>query len=139
MDALKKQYESEKADGDRLWRTESDLYAQDRSSMESKAYAGLGECFSVHDIVITQSQGAIHQQADEHLSSSDIAIVRARRMLDEAAQAVAAEQDPRGVIRDPEHNHFHDMVVITAEVDKEESEIAFCERQTQRTDLYQRS
>ena len=107
--------------------------------MENKAYVGLGECFSVHDIVITQSQGTIHQQTDEHLSSSDIAIVRARRMLDEAAQAVAANQDPRGVIRDPAQNHFHDMVVITAEVDKEESEIAFCERQAQRTDLYERS
>ena len=138
-DALKKQYESEKIDGDRMWRNEKQLYAQDRNSMQSKAYVGLGECFSVHDIVITQSQGAIHQQADEHLSSSDIAIVRARRMLDEAAQAVAADQDPRGVIRDPEQNSFHDMVVITAEVAQEESETAFCERQTQRTDLYQRS
>ncbi len=51
--------------------------------MKRQAYLGLGECFSVHDIAITQSQGTIHEQSGEHLSSSDIAIVRARRMLDE--------------------------------------------------------
>ncbi len=112
--ALDRQYASEKAEGDRMWRQKDDLYAQDRDSMKGKAYLGLGECFSVHDVAITQSQGVVHQQAGEHLSSSDIAIVRARRMLDEAVDEVAAGRDPRGVVRSEADNDFRDMVVVTA-------------------------
>lgn len=116
--ALERQYNAEKVADDRMWRSQDKLYAQDRVAMEAgKQYVGLGECFSVHDVVITQSQGQIHNQANEHLSSTDIAIVRARRMLDEAATEVAAGRDPRGVIRNPEDNHFADLVVVTREID----------------------
>ena len=111
---LDAQYRSEKIDGtDRMWRHKADNYGQDHARMRSKEYLGLGPCFSVHDIVITQSQGQLHDQAEEHLSSSDIAIMRARRALDEAAQAVMRGEDPRGVIRAAPQNHFHDLVVHT--------------------------
>ena len=120
-EALKKQYESEKAEGDRMWRAKDDLYSQDRESMKREAYLGLGQCFSVHDIAITQSQGTIHDQSGEHLSSSDIAIVRARRIFDEAASAVTAGEEPRGVVRKAEENDFTDMVVITGEISAADS------------------
>ena len=94
--------------------------------MKGQAYAGLGECFSVHDIVITQAQGVVHQQANEHLSSSDIAIVRARRMLDEAVDEVLAGRDPRGVVREPAQNDFRDMVVVTGEMGVSESKERYC-------------
>jgi phthalate 4,5-dioxygenase oxygenase subunit len=110
---LDQQYRAEKLDGDRMKRTAVDHYGQDRESMKSSAYFGLGPCFSVHDVVITQSQGRVHDQADEHLSSSDIAIVRARRLLDEAARAVAAGEDPVGVVRDAAAANFNDLVVVT--------------------------
>ena len=67
----------------------------------------------MHDVVITQAQGQVHDQSEEHLSSSDIAIMRARRALDEAAQAVMSGQDPRGVVRSAEQNDFCDLVVYT--------------------------
>ena len=67
----------------------------------------------MHDVVITQSQGQIHEQSDEHLSASDIGIVRARRILDEAAQAVSESRDPRGVVRTSEENDFRDLVAIS--------------------------
>jgi phthalate 4,5-dioxygenase oxygenase subunit len=124
--ALIRQYESEKAEGDRMWRAKDTLYSQDRESMQGKAYLGLGECFSVHDIAITQSQGVVHQQADEHLSSSDIAIVRARRMLDEAVDEVMAGRDPRGVVRTDADNDFRDMVVITGEIAGDRRKEDFC-------------
>ena len=104
--------------------------------MKGKAYLGLGECFSVHDIAITQSQGTIHQQTDEHLSSSDIAIVRARRMLDEAARVVAEGGDPRGVVRTDADNDFRDMVVVTGEIENGDSKEAYCARFTQSPDLF---
>lgn len=126
--ALEKQYATEKAEGDRMWRRKEDLYSQDRHSMDTKAYVGLGECFSVHDVVITQAQGSIHQQANEHLSSSDVAIVRARRLLDEAADAVAQGKDPRGVVRTEAENNFSDLVVIIGEMRNTDSKEEFCAR-----------
>lgn len=134
--ALEKQYQSEKQEGDRMWRTWENLYSQDRESMKGKAYLGLGECFSVHDIAITQSQGTIHEQTNEHLSSSDIAIVRARRMLDEAAQAVAQGSDPRGVVRSEKDNNFRDMVVATGEIRCSESKEVWCAAYAASDDLF---
>jgi phthalate 4,5-dioxygenase oxygenase subunit len=110
---LETQYRSEKDENDRMWRKKENNYFQDRKSMKGMAYLGLGQCFSVHDVVITQSQGLVHDQANEHLSSSDIAIMRARRALDEAAQAVTNGAEPRGVVRTPEANDFRDMIVMT--------------------------
>lgn len=112
--ALEQQYRSEKIDGtDKLTRSSANHYDQDRASMKAGYYVGVGPCFSVHDIIITQSQGTIHAQEDEHLSSSDVAIVRARRVLDEGAKAVAEGRDPAGVVRTTEANDFRDMVVVT--------------------------
>ncbi|WP_250491069.1 Rieske 2Fe-2S domain-containing protein [Caballeronia sp. INML2] len=126
--ALAKQYASEKAEGDRMRRDKRDLYSQDRDSMKKEAYLGLGECFSVHDIAITQSQGTIHDQTGEHLSSSDIAIMRARRMLDEGAKDVAEGRDPRGVVRAESENQFSDLVVVTGEIESTETKEMFCAR-----------
>ena len=112
--ALEEQYQSEKIAGtDRMRRSSADHYGQDRTSMNTGYYLGMGPCFSVHDVIITQSQGTIHAQEHEHLSSSDIAIVRARRMLDEGARAVGEGRDPVGVVRTIETNDFRDMVVVT--------------------------
>jgi nitrite reductase/ring-hydroxylating ferredoxin subunit len=134
--SLAAQYRSEKGEGDRMRRKADNLYSQDRDSMQGEAYLGLGECFSVHDIAITQSQGTIHQQSNEHLSSSDIAIMRARRMLDEAAKIVAEGGDPRGVVRSEAENDFSDLVVITGEIESDDAKEAYCARQAERPDLF---
>ncbi|WP_077036384.1 Rieske 2Fe-2S domain-containing protein [Pelomonas sp. KK5] len=134
--ALQKQYESEKAEGDRMLRQRENLYSQNRESMKKEAYLGLGECFSVHDIAITQSQGTIHGQEGEHLSSSDIAIVRARRMLDEAANSVAEGIDPPGVVRTPADNDFRDLVVITGEIGAGDTKEEYCSRFAQDSSLF---
>jgi len=75
-----------------------------------------GKCFPAHDLFVTESQGAIHEQADEHLASSDVAIARARRLLAEAIRTMEAGGDPRGVVRDPVENVFDDIVVITKQL-----------------------
>jgi hypothetical protein len=95
-------------------RTEENRYLQDRDEMQSgEAYIGLGECFSVHDVFITQSQGVIHDQSSEFLGSSDVAIIKARRQLAEAARAVEEGQDPVGIVKGKADNDFRDMIVIT--------------------------
>ena len=61
-------------------RNESNRYLQDRESMKTH-FIGIGKVFPIHDIFITQSQGQIHDHRDEHLASSDIAILRAGSCL----------------------------------------------------------
>ncbi len=135
--ALEAQYNAEKLPGTHvMWRTKDNNYAQARNQMSGATYAGLGPCFSVHDIVITNSQGAIHNHEEEHLSSSDIAIVRARRLLHEAAQAVANGQDPRGVVRDTTEQTFNDLIVITDEVSAGFNRAEYVERLSRDEDLY---
>ncbi len=134
--SLDAQYRSEKDENDRMWRKKENNYSQDRESMKGKAYLGLGQCFSVHDVVITQSQGQIHEQANEHLSSSDIAIIRVRRALDEAAQAVANGAEPRGVLRAPQDNDFPDMIVMTGELAAGETKEAYVAKLESQGNLY---
>jgi phthalate 4,5-dioxygenase oxygenase subunit len=124
--SLHDQYEAEKMEGDRMRRSQDPLFMQDRESMKDKAYLGLGECFSVHDVAITQSQGRIHDHTREHLGTSDIAIMRARRMLDQAARAVQEGRDPPGVVRAADENDFSDLVVITGIIDQATTREAFC-------------
>jgi phthalate 4,5-dioxygenase oxygenase subunit len=134
---LDAQYRSEKADGNRMWRIEENNYSQDRRSMKTNTYLGLGPCFSVHDVVITQSQGQIHEQSDEHLSASDIGIVRARRILDEAAQAVSESRDPRGVVRTSEENDFRDLVAISGTLSADMTKEDYVAALEKSEDLYE--
>jgi phthalate 4,5-dioxygenase len=135
--ALEAQYSAEKQAGTHvMWRTKDDNYAQDRNQMSGATYAGLGPCFSVHDIVITNSQGTIHCHEEEHLGSSDIAIVRARRLLHEAAQAVANGQDPRGVVRDSAEQAFNDLIVITDQVSARFDRVEYIDRLSRDKNLY---
>ena len=127
--------DAEKIEGtDRLRRNAANRYLQDRESMSS-SFTGLGKVFPVHDIFITESQGPILPHAEEHLASSDVAILRARRLLAEAAQAVAAGETPRGVVRDPGENTFNDIVVVTKRLPAEVDSRAYCE-ELAGSDLY---
>jgi phthalate 4,5-dioxygenase len=125
---LDEQYRSEKVGRDEMRRTPENRYLQDRAAMQSgEAYIGLGECFTVHDVFITQSQGVIHDQAAEALGSSDIAITKARRQLAEAVTAVADGRDPVGVVRDAAANDWRDMIVVTQTISQATDLSAFCE------------
>jgi phthalate 4,5-dioxygenase oxygenase subunit len=124
---LEAQYASEKLPGDRMRRSEENRYLQDRPSMHGgESYIGLGECFSVHDVFITQSQGVIHDQSREFLGSSDIAIIKARRQLAEAVRAVEAGRDPAGVVRAEADNDFRDVIVTTETVPQGTDLDAYC-------------
>ena len=127
--------EAEKVEGtDFLRRNAGNRYLQDRASM-AESFIGLGRVFPVHDIFITESQGPILPHADEHLASSDVAILRARKLLAEAAQAVAAGESPRGVVRAPAENAFNDIVVVTKRLSADLDVQAYC-RELAGSDLY---
>jgi phthalate 4,5-dioxygenase oxygenase subunit len=134
---LSAQYASEKVDGDHMRRTPENRYLQDRAAMErGEQYIGLGECFTVHDVFITQSQGIVHDQSREALGSSDIAITRARRLLRQAAIDVAEGRDPRGVLRSESENDYRDLIVLTQTVSHDADLHALCETIAQDGSLY---
>src|ERR1041385_6812461 len=65
----------------RLIRNKANRFMQDRESMTTKTYTGMGIGFQAHDAFATSSQGAIQDRSHEHLVSSDKAIVAARKLM----------------------------------------------------------
>jgi phthalate 4,5-dioxygenase oxygenase subunit len=97
----------------RLIRNEANRYQQDRESMKTKSFTGMGFNFQAHDAFATASQGAIQDRTQEHLVSSDKAIVAARKLLLNAIKDVKEGRDPQHVIRDPKLNRFPHLVVVS--------------------------
>ncbi len=97
----------------RLVRDKANRYSQDRDSMKTKSYAGIGFAFQDHDAFATQSQGAIQDRRKEHLVSSDKAIVAARKLMLKAINDVKEGQEAPHVIREPKANRFPHLQVIS--------------------------
>ena len=97
----------------RLVRNEANHYMQDRESMKTKTYTGMGFGFQAHDAFATTSQGAIQDRTDEHLVSSDKAIIAARKLLEKAIRDVQEGREPPHVIREPSQNRFPHFLVIS--------------------------
>jgi hypothetical protein len=97
----------------RLLRNSANRYLQDRESMKTKTYAGMGHGFQAHDAFATGSQGTIQDRTDEHLVSSDKAIVAARKLLEKAIRDVQEGRDPAHVAREPSENRFPNLLVIS--------------------------
>jgi phthalate 4,5-dioxygenase oxygenase subunit len=97
----------------RLARNEANRYLQDRESMKTKTYAGMGQGFQAHDAFATASQGAIQNRTGEHLVSSDKAIIAARKLLEKAIRDVQQGRDPAHVSREPGQNRFPHLLVIS--------------------------
>ena len=90
----------------RLMRNESNRFLQDRDAMKSKTYAGMGTGFQAHDAFATASQGAIQDRTDEHLVSSDKAIVAARKLMEKAINDIREGRDAPHVVRTTSQNRF---------------------------------
>jgi len=94
-------------------RRAANRYGQDREEQKTRSYTGMGSFFPGHDLYATESQGPIQNRTQEHLVTSDIAIVAARKQLFRGIQDVTEGRDPQHVIRDPRKNRFPHMVVIS--------------------------
>ena len=97
----------------RLLRNSSNRFMQDRESMTTKTYTGMGHGFQAHDVFATSSQGAIQDRTQEHVVSSDKAIVAARKLLEKAIKDVQEGREPPHVVRDPNLNRFPHLQVIS--------------------------
>jgi hypothetical protein len=96
-----------------LVRNRANRYLQDRESMKSKTYAGMGHGFQAHDAFATASQGPIQDRTDEHLVSSDKAIVAARKLLEKAIRDVQEGREPPHIVRSPSENRFPHLQVVS--------------------------
>ena len=56
------------------------------------------------DFVAWVGQGAVADRTQEHLGESDRGVIMMRRKMLEQAEVVADGGDPKGLVRDPEHN-----------------------------------
>jgi phthalate 4,5-dioxygenase len=112
-DALRSKSRAELTADYKLTRNPANRYLQDRESMKTQTFTGMGFNFQAHDAFATESQGPIQERTAEHLVSSDKAIVAARKLLLSAVKDVRAGRDPRHLIRDSESNSFPDLVVIS--------------------------
>jgi phenylpropionate dioxygenase-like ring-hydroxylating dioxygenase large terminal subunit len=97
----------------RLTRNRANRYQQDRASMKTETFTGMGPNFQAHDAFATESQGHVQQRTNENLVSSDKAIVAARKLILNAIKEVQEGRDPQHVVRDPVANRFNNIVVIS--------------------------
>jgi len=75
---------------------ENNNFLQDREAMANGSWSGLPGII-VEDAVLQLSQGAILDRSKESLVPSDLAIVRARRLLLDSVDRVRRGQDPVGL------------------------------------------
>jgi len=68
----------------------------DREVQRRETYSGI-EGIHTQDHAIQESMGAIVDHSKEHLGNIDLPIIRARKLLLDAAKAEEAGRDPRGV------------------------------------------
>jgi phenylpropionate dioxygenase-like ring-hydroxylating dioxygenase large terminal subunit len=105
-DFLRNRNRSELTADYRLTRNRANRYLQDRESMKTQTFTGMGFNFQAHDAFATESQGPVQNRTEEHVVSSDKAIVAARKLLLNAMSDVAVGRDPQHVIRDAQANRL---------------------------------
>jgi nitrite reductase/ring-hydroxylating ferredoxin subunit len=93
-----------------LKRSRANRYLQDRDEMRTDTFLGMGRDFIVHDTCATEGEGQIYDRSTEHLGYTDRGIITMRKIMLEGVRAVQAGRDPLHVIRDPEQNHFPDVL-----------------------------
>lgn len=97
----------------RLTRNGANRYQQDRASMQTQTFTGMGTNFQVHDAFATESQGPVQNRTEENLVSSDKAIVAARKLILNGIKDVQEGREPQHVVRDAKSNRFPNLVVIS--------------------------
>jgi hypothetical protein len=80
----------------------SNRWGQDRDLMKAGHSTGFGRTLLEEDVVVQSSMGPILDRTKENLSSSDVAVAYARRMLLDAVRAVDAGVLPPGSALTPE-------------------------------------
>ncbi|MPZ14636.1 MAG: Rieske 2Fe-2S domain-containing protein [Chloroflexi bacterium] len=92
--------------GYRPTKNKANRYLQDRASMKTEVYTGIGFDFVIHDLWATEGQGPIQDRSNEHLGAMDRAVLASRRVLLKAILDLQEGVEPSNVVRDPSRNAF---------------------------------
>jgi hypothetical protein len=87
-------------------RHKGNRYQQDRASMRKESYSGIGTNFQVQDLCVTEGMGQIMDRSKEHLTSMDVPVIMARKILFKAIRDLQEGREPANVVRDPKRNRF---------------------------------
>jgi phthalate 4,5-dioxygenase len=71
-------------------------YLIDREAQRTTSYTGI-EGIAQQDLAVTESMGAIYDRSREHLGTTDLAVIRMRRMLIKAARELEQGVEPIGL------------------------------------------
>jgi phthalate 4,5-dioxygenase oxygenase subunit len=97
----------------RLIRDPRNKYLQERESMKTGNFSGMGTVNIVQDAAMVQSAGAIQDRSEEHLGTTDKAITANRRVLIKAIHGVQAGEEAPHVIREQSKNQLDHLRVIS--------------------------
>jgi phthalate 4,5-dioxygenase len=85
-------------------RTRENTWMQDREAMKNGSFSGIGGVNN-EDIAVQESMGAIYDRTKEHLGTSDVAVIRMRRLMIDAARAHAERGEPPLGLAEPVPYH----------------------------------
>jgi hypothetical protein len=93
--------------------SQENRYLQDRESMQSGTFSGMGFHFHAQDAFATESQGAVKNRTEENWVSADKPIVAARKLLLKAIQDVCDGREPPHILREPGAAHAPKILVLS--------------------------
>jgi nitrite reductase/ring-hydroxylating ferredoxin subunit len=99
-------------------RNKANRYLQDRESMKTWSFSGMGRIFNVQDVAIVEGSGEIVDRTKEFLGPSDRALIVARRQVLRAIRDLQAGRDIPNVIRDEKANRFPHLTVVSEVIDE---------------------
>ena len=74
-------------------------YGIDREAQRTTSFSGVND-FVSQDLMVTESMGPICDRSEEHLGTTDVAVIRMRAMLLKAARDLAEGKEPPAVAGD---------------------------------------
>ena len=98
-------------------RNKANRYLQDRESMKTWSFAGMGRIFNVQDTAVVEGSGPIVDRTQEFLGPCDRAIIMARRQVLRAIQDVQAGRAAPNVVRNLAANHYPHLMVVSEVID----------------------
>jgi hypothetical protein len=80
--------------------------------MKTQSYSGMGMNFQLHDLLITESAGAVQDRKREHLVASDAPLVASRKIMLKAIQDVKQGKEPPRMTLNPTTNRIRNIVSL---------------------------
>ena len=113
-------------------RNKSNEYGYDPVEQASTTYTGMGMDINVHDQWACESMGPIQDRTDEHLATTDAAIVRYRRMLRAAIKNLGEGQDTDLPMASPSAAALTGPIALDAIAPEDDWESVWLDRDAQR-------